>query len=98
MHVFTYIASLSQAILRVVLPAADTCQFHTLWPQLPDPLFSLEGTCIVDTDCTGFLTKGFCHGAANIMVSQGNAASIAVKGLSLLWQLPTQAMDANNNA
>jgi hypothetical protein len=84
MHIFEHISLFSQAILRGILPAADTCQFHTLWPQLPDPLFSLEGTCIVDTDCTGFLTKGFCRGAANIMVSQGNAVSMVVEGLSTL--------------
>lgn len=71
MHIFEHISIFSQAILRVLSPAADTCQFHTLWPQLPEPLLSLEGRCILDSDCTGYQTIGFCRGATNILVSQG---------------------------
>ena len=72
MQIFEHISFLSQSILRAISPAADTCQFNTLWPQLPEPLLSLEGQCIPDSDCTGFKTTGFCRGAANILVSKGN--------------------------
>lgn len=69
MQILEQVNLLVQTLSSIFSPTVDTCQFHTLWSNIPEPLQSLEGQCITASGCTGYRTVGFCRGAADIQVS-----------------------------
>jgi len=68
MYILDKFTLLSQPLLTLLspAPAADICD---LLQTLPEPLRSLEGECILLSDCTGYASPGFCRGASDIQVS-----------------------------